>query len=71
MSDVEDILPEYRPYPEYFAAGWFISQNVVGESEGIGSELVLVSHGNSLESAKNSLMIALSNTSWDVYAANI
>ena len=70
VSDKDDVLVEYRPYPEYFAAGWFISGEPT-ENTGAGSELVIISHGNSLEGAKNALMIALSNVSWEVFAANI
>lgn len=71
ICDEEMVLIEGRKYPEFYSAGWFVSDDPVSGTEGIGSELVVVAHGDSMKSAQEAVMAAIGNTSWDNLAKNI
>ena len=65
------ISEENFNYPEFYAAGWFVSSNPISGQVGKGSELVVVAHGNNVENARKNLMTAVGNTPWDELAKNI
>lgn len=52
-------------YPEYYAAGWFVSE----DSPGHGSDLVVIAHGESMKSARNEMMEAVRVTDWEELAS--
>ena len=54
-----------RPYPEYYSAGWFISE---GDEQ---FELVVVDHGNTMEAATKAMMESVKVVDWDSFAARI
>lgn len=58
-------------YPEFYAAGWFVSDDPISNTNGVGSELVVVAHGENMKSAKSSMMQAISTVDWDKLAKNI
>jgi len=70
VSD-EDRLFGPQRYPNFYAAGWFISDDPIKDTEGNGSELVVVTHGESMKAAQTSMMIAVGNSDWDDLAKNI
>lgn len=57
-------------YPSYFIAGWFISKESLAGSN-VGSELVLIAHGNSMKNARDNLMNGIRNIEWDKNANDI
>lgn len=58
-------------YPRFFAAGWFYSTDPVTGTDAKGSELVVVGHGDSWESAKHNLLSSMGDCPWDDWARNI
>lgn len=54
-----------RVYPEYYAAGWFISE------EDNPRELVVVDHGSSMEEANRAMMKSVSMVDWDSHSVRI
>lgn len=58
-------------YPEFYAAGWFISDQPLTDTEGKLSELVVVAHGKSLKEARTNMLKETSNVSWDEFAKNV
>jgi len=54
-----------RTYPEYYAAGWFVSE------DGERSELVIVDHGSTMEAATNAMMESVKVTDWPSLSAKI
>lgn len=52
-------------YPEYFAAGWFVSE------EDNPQELIVVDHGNSMESAVKAMMSSVKTIGWQTYSVRI
>lgn len=46
-------------YPKFFSAGWFISEDRPQ------TELVIVAHGESMESANRSMMEAVKKADWN------
>ena len=71
IHDKENVSFEGQKYPEFYAAGWFISEEPVIDTDGVGSELVVVAHGEDMGSAKSSMMRAISMVEWDKFAKNI
>lgn len=53
-------------YPEYYAAGWFVSE----DSPGHGTDLVVIGHGESMKSAQQAVMDAVRSTDWDSLASS-
>lgn len=70
ISDREQVSSDSRQYPEYYAAGWFLSQAPLTDTDGIGSELVVVAHGESMADARANVMSAVENSSWESQAKN-
>ena len=58
-------------YPKFYAAGWLISTEPLIDTKGIGSELLILTHGNSMELANTNLTFAINRLSWDTLAKNI
>ena len=58
-------------YPSFYAAGWFTSEEPVSKTNGNGSELVVIAHGNNMQSARSAMMRAVSTIDWDNLAKNI
>ena len=52
----EDIILSDERYPSYYIAGWFTGDN---------KELVVIDHGNSMKSARQSLFASINNIDWD------
>ncbi|MHA2280295.1 MAG: hypothetical protein ACXAC5_05550 [Promethearchaeota archaeon] len=71
ISDKKNVTFEGREYPPFYAAGWFISDNPITETDGNGSELVVIAHGEDMKSAKDAMMRAISTVEWDNLARNI
>lgn len=57
-------------YPEYYCAGWFLSETGVDDSNK-SSELVVLAHGKSMESARKAMMDTVRSTDWNAHAVNI
>lgn len=53
---------DMRPYPEFYAAGWFVSE------ENPERELVLVEHGDSMEAANKAMMDSVSTIDWESFS---
>lgn len=53
-------------YPEYYAAGWFVSEG----SPGHGTDLVVIAHGENMKSAQQAVMDAVRLTDWDSLASS-
>lgn len=71
ISDRERVILEGRQYPEYYAAGWFISQSPLTDTDGVGSELVVVAHGENMADARANVMSAIEKSSWESLARNL
>lgn len=71
ISDEIRVSMNNLKYPEFYAAGWFISDQPIADTQGKGSELVIVSHGDSMKSAKNSMIKTVEYVKWDELAINI
>ena len=56
---------EARVYPEYYAAGWFVSE------DGERTELVVVDHGSTMEAATKAMMESVKVIDWDSFSARI
>lgn len=56
--------------PEFFAAGWMISNATVDEGKG-HSELVIIAHGSSMFLARDAMLKATRNIGWEKLARNI
>ena len=67
----ETLILNKSNYPEFYAAGWFTSDQPVVDTDGKGSELVVVAHGDTMDSARSAMMKAVEYVSWDELAANI
>lgn len=57
-------------YPKMFSAGWAQSDKATDGSDG-ASELVVISYGNTIESANKSMIRALTRVDWENEARNI
>jgi len=68
VSDAEIVLRK-SIYPEFYAAGWFVSNRPV--EAGAGSELVVVAHGDSIEEAQREVMRAVEKANWNYLARDI
>ena len=71
ISDKELVLIERRKYPQFYAAGWFVSNKPTDDSNKSGSELVVIAHGEDMKSAKEAMIRAAENSDWNNLAANI
>jgi hypothetical protein len=60
----EDKMANAIKYPEFYAAGWFVDVNCE-------SELVVVSHGDTMQEATNSMMEAVKLLDWNDLSATI
>jgi len=70
-------------YPEFYAAGWFVTvpaepevpaepgDEPALEVEEKESELVVVSHGDSMDRAQKNLMAGVQNVAWDELAKSL
>jgi len=65
IMDGNVLLDDTSRYPAFYAAGWFLSK------EKPVSELVVVSHGPSMESARKFLMTSIKNIDWEGLAKNV
>ena len=70
ISDGAAVSINNLPYPEYYAAGWFVSNEPITDTDGKGSHLVVVSHGDSMKAAKEAMMKAITYAEWDDLAVN-
>lgn len=59
MINEDSLRSSGSAYPEYYAAGWFITEDKPL------SELVVVAHGDSMASAKKFLLDAVNMVDWD------
>lgn len=72
-----NIITRGGKYPDFFIAGWFVSSSATGEPTGkylgsdLGSELLVIAHGESMVGAKRSLMSTVTDVPWDLVARNI
>jgi hypothetical protein len=71
IHDKESVSFEAQKYPKFYAAGWFVSEEPVTDTDGIGSELVVVAHGEDMKTARLSMMRAVSMVKWNKFAKNI
>ena len=71
ISDRELVLINRRKYPQFYAAGWFVSNEPRDETNKNGSELVVVAHGEDMKSAKEAMIRAAENSDWNNLAGNI
>jgi hypothetical protein len=71
ISDKDNVTFETREYPQFYAAGWLVSDSPILETGGKGSELVVVAHGEDMGSAKSAMIRAVSMIKWDDLAKNI
>ena len=55
----DTLLDEHHPYPEYFAAGWYVVPAGIELKQ-----VLLVVHGNSMEDATHNLTSAASKVDW-------
>ena len=67
---VVDAIHSEERRPEFYAAGWMISNATVDGEKG-DSELVVIAHGNSMLSAKNAMLKATSDVGWDKLARDL
>ena len=71
ISDKELVLIERRKYPQFYAAGWFVSTESIDRSDKSGSELVVIAHGEDMKAARDSMIRAAENSDWNNLARNI
>ena len=69
VADEARILHNSRAYPDFYAAGWFISNEAV--ESGNGSELVVIAHGSSMARAHEAMMTEVKNIDWLARAKDI
>jgi len=62
----ESALGFIGKYPEYYAAGWFVSEDTPRN----GTDLIVIAHGESMKSARNAMMEAVRMTDWDNLASS-
>ena len=60
----EDTITGHINYPEFYAAGWFIDVDVE-------SEMVVVSHGNTMKSAVSNMIESVKSLDWDKLSITI
>lgn len=71
IQNEEALTSELRRFPDYYAAGWFVSNSPITGTSGAGSELLVVAYGSSMISAQAMMMDAVSNSDWDSLAKNV
>jgi len=71
IFDREIVTLKNRLYPDFYVAGWFVSDLPLTHTTGPGSELVVVAHGDSMAAARASMMVAIENSNWESLAKNI
>jgi len=71
IQDKESVSFEGQKYPKFYAAGWFISDDPIADTNGNASELVVIAHGEDMKLARSSMMKAVSMVEWDKFARNI
>lgn len=71
VHDKKNVSLAGQKYPQFYAAGWFVSDDPVVKTSKVGSELVVIAHGDNMESARSSMMRAVSTVDWDNLAKNI
>ncbi len=59
------LVNDAYPYPEYYAAGWFISE---GDEQ---YELVVVDHGDTMEAATKAMMNSVKVVDWNNFSMRI
>jgi len=70
ISDKKQVI-DGGQYPACYAAGWFISNDPIFDTKANGSELVVVAHGEDMQSAQTAMMKAVEKVNWDNLAKNI
>ena len=55
----DDLLPDNKMYPEFYAAGWFHT------IDSPMTELVIISHGHTMESARRNLFTYVPDVPWN------
>jgi len=71
VINTSSILSNVNRYPNYYAAVWLTSTEPVSGEDGVGSELVIIEHGSTMEFARKSLLDVIENIEWDDLAATI
>ena len=71
VSDKKNVSIPNISYPLFYAAGWFVSDDPILETEGTCSELVIVTHGEDMKSARDAMMRTASMVDWDNLAKNV
>lgn len=51
-------------YPEFYAAGWFVSPGTL-------SDLIVIAHGETMKNAQDLVMHAISQTDWGTLSSEI
>jgi len=67
----EELLPHKYKYPNFYAAGWFVSDETISNEPGMGSELVVVGHADTMEAAKKILLDKANSLDWENLAKTI
>ena len=62
----EESLLNGSAYPNYYAANWFVSE----DSEKNGTDMIVVGHGDSMESAQHMALEAVKTVGWDSLASS-
>jgi len=57
-------------YPKMYAVGWATSNKLIDSTDG-WSELLVVAHGNTMESANKNMVKALTSIDWEKNARNL
>ena len=71
VFDKERVMAAGRLYPDFYAAGWFVSRAPKADTDGKGSELVVIAHGKNMAEAKANMMLAVENSDWETLAKNL
>ena len=60
----EMLVDDAIKYPEYYSAGWFISEDDA-------REIVIISHGDTMANANKSMLAAVGSVDWETQSARI
>lgn len=66
-----DRVESFGPYPQFFAAGWLVSDDALTGSNAGGSELVVLAHGESMASAQSNMLMSVEHSDWEALAKDI
>lgn len=71
VVNAPSISNDVNKYPNFYAATWLVSDDPVDGDVGVGSELVLIDHANTMEAARKSLFDTVKSIEWDTLASTI